>query len=146
MYENYRINDDLLRIIVANTRTPQYIKGDLQAHLAALQVAEAELRRIAGRRRTCPDREAAARTRDGDLLWQPAGPAGSPRPPGREPPGRALGPSGYLPPARERAARAPGHPARHLAAVPAQGRADVRDTGPVAVHGTSFPSTADSPA
>ena len=35
MYENYRVNDDLLRIIVANTRTPQYIKGDLQAHLAA---------------------------------------------------------------------------------------------------------------
>ena len=49
MYENYRINDDLLRIIIANTRTPQYIKGDLQAHLAALQVAEAELRRIAAR-------------------------------------------------------------------------------------------------
>ena len=49
MYENYRINDDLLRIILSNTRTPQYIKGDLQAHLAALRVAEAELQRIAER-------------------------------------------------------------------------------------------------
>lgn len=49
MYENYRVNDDLLRIITNNTRTPQYIKGDLQAHLAALRVAEAELQRIAGR-------------------------------------------------------------------------------------------------
>jgi N-methylhydantoinase B len=49
MYENYRVNDDLLRIIINNTRTPQYIKGDLQAHLAALRVAEAELQRIARR-------------------------------------------------------------------------------------------------
>lgn len=49
MYENYRINDDLLRIIINNTRTPQYVKGDLQAHLAALRVAETELQRIAKR-------------------------------------------------------------------------------------------------
>lgn len=49
MYENYRVNEDLLRIIVNNTRTPQYIKGDLQAHFAALRVAEAELQRIAAR-------------------------------------------------------------------------------------------------
>lgn len=49
MYENYRVNEDLLRIIINNTRTPQYIKGDLQAHFAALRVAEAELQRIAAR-------------------------------------------------------------------------------------------------
>ncbi len=49
MYENYQVNDDLLRIITNNTRTPQYIKGDLQAHLGALRVAEAELQRIAAR-------------------------------------------------------------------------------------------------
>jgi len=49
MYENYQINDDLLRIITNNTRTPQYIKGDLQAHLGALRVAEQELQRIAQR-------------------------------------------------------------------------------------------------
>ncbi|HZO82152.1 MAG TPA: hydantoinase B/oxoprolinase family protein [Candidatus Binataceae bacterium] len=49
MYENYRVNEDLLRIIVNNTRTPQYIKGDLQAHFAALRVAETELQRIAAR-------------------------------------------------------------------------------------------------
>jgi len=49
MYENYQVNDDLLRIITNNTRTPQYIKGDLQAHLGALRVAEQELQRIATR-------------------------------------------------------------------------------------------------
>src|SRR3990170_7381381 len=49
LYENYQINEDLLRIILNNTRTPQYIKGDLQAHLGALRAAEMELQRIATR-------------------------------------------------------------------------------------------------
>ncbi len=49
LYENYQINDDLLRIILSNTRTPQYVKGDLQAHLGALRVAEQELQRAAER-------------------------------------------------------------------------------------------------
>jgi N-methylhydantoinase B len=35
MYENYRVNEDLLRIIVANTRTPQYIKRNCSASPAA---------------------------------------------------------------------------------------------------------------
>jgi N-methylhydantoinase B/oxoprolinase/acetone carboxylase alpha subunit len=30
LYENYRIDEDLLRIILSNTRTPQYVKGDLR--------------------------------------------------------------------------------------------------------------------
>jgi N-methylhydantoinase B len=32
-----------------NTRTPHYIRGDLQAHLGALKSAEAELQRAAER-------------------------------------------------------------------------------------------------
>jgi N-methylhydantoinase B/oxoprolinase/acetone carboxylase alpha subunit len=49
LYENYQINEDYLEIIMNNTRTPQYIRGDLQAHLGALKSAEAELQRAAAR-------------------------------------------------------------------------------------------------
>jgi N-methylhydantoinase B len=49
LYENYQINEDYLEIIMNNTRTPHYIKGDLQAHLGALKSAEAELQRAAER-------------------------------------------------------------------------------------------------
>lgn len=49
LYSNYEINEDFLAIIVNNTRTPHYIKGDLQAHLGALKSAESELIRAAER-------------------------------------------------------------------------------------------------
>ena len=49
LYENYEINRDYLAIIMNNTRTPHYIKGDLQAHLGALKSAEAEMQRAAER-------------------------------------------------------------------------------------------------
>lgn len=49
LYENYEINRDYLAIIMNNTRTPHYIRGDLQAHLGALKSAESELQRAAAR-------------------------------------------------------------------------------------------------
>lgn len=49
LYQNYKINEDLLAIIMNNTRTPFFIKGDLQAHLGALKSAESELQRAATR-------------------------------------------------------------------------------------------------
>jgi N-methylhydantoinase B len=49
LYENYEINRDFLAIIMNNTRTPHYIKGDLQAHLGALRSAETEIQRAAAR-------------------------------------------------------------------------------------------------
>jgi N-methylhydantoinase B/oxoprolinase/acetone carboxylase alpha subunit len=49
LYENYEINEDFLAIIMNNTRTPHYIKGDLQAHLGALKSAESEMQRAAVR-------------------------------------------------------------------------------------------------
>lgn len=49
LYRNYRINEEYLAIIMNNTRTPHYVKGDLQAHIAALQNAEAEIQRLAKR-------------------------------------------------------------------------------------------------
>jgi N-methylhydantoinase B len=49
LYENYKVNEDFLAIIMNNTRTPHFVKGDLQAHLGALKSAEAELQRAASR-------------------------------------------------------------------------------------------------
>jgi N-methylhydantoinase B/oxoprolinase/acetone carboxylase alpha subunit len=49
LFENYTINEDFRRIIMNNTRTPQYVEGDIQAHLGALRAAEAELQRAADR-------------------------------------------------------------------------------------------------
>lgn len=46
LYENYVIRDEILAIIISNTRTPHFVRGDLQAHLGALKAAEAELQRI----------------------------------------------------------------------------------------------------
>lgn len=47
LYENYKINEDLLEILLRNTRTPHYIRGDLQAHMGCLLSAEQELRATA---------------------------------------------------------------------------------------------------
>lgn len=49
LYQNYEVNEDFLAIIMNNTRTPHYIRGDLQAHLGALKSAEGELQRAAER-------------------------------------------------------------------------------------------------
>jgi N-methylhydantoinase B/oxoprolinase/acetone carboxylase alpha subunit len=49
LYENYVVRDEILDIIISNTRTPHFVRGDLQAHFGALKAAEAELQRIAER-------------------------------------------------------------------------------------------------
>ncbi len=49
LYENYVVRDEILDIIISNTRTPHFARGDLQAHFGALKAAEAELQRIATR-------------------------------------------------------------------------------------------------
>ncbi|MEJ5896832.1 hydantoinase B/oxoprolinase family protein [Aquabacterium sp. G14] len=49
IFSEGKINEDLLAIILNNTRTPHFIKGDLQAHLGALRGAEQELQRACDR-------------------------------------------------------------------------------------------------
>ncbi len=49
LYENYVVRDEILDIIISNTRTPHFVRGDLQAHFGALKAAETELQRIATR-------------------------------------------------------------------------------------------------
>ena len=43
------INKDILDLIAANVRTPEYTRGDLRAQLASLNVGERRLRELAGR-------------------------------------------------------------------------------------------------
>lgn len=47
IYADGKPNQDLIDILLHNTRTPHYVKGDLQAHLSALKVAEQELQSAA---------------------------------------------------------------------------------------------------
>ena len=49
MFENYSVNEDLLAIILNNTRTPHFVRGDLQAHFGCLRGAEQELQRACDR-------------------------------------------------------------------------------------------------
>lgn len=49
IFQNGELNEDLVAILTSNSRTPQYIRGDLQAHLGALRGAESELQRAAER-------------------------------------------------------------------------------------------------
>lgn len=49
IYSEYKINQDLLDIILNNTRTPHFIEGDLQAHFGCLQNAEQELQQACAR-------------------------------------------------------------------------------------------------
>lgn len=49
IYEKYTVNQDLLDIILNNTRTPHFVKGDLQAHYGSLIGAEQELIRACER-------------------------------------------------------------------------------------------------
>jgi N-methylhydantoinase B/oxoprolinase/acetone carboxylase alpha subunit len=49
LFEAYEINQDLLALIKNNTRCPEYIEGDVQAHMGALKVAEQEFNRAVDR-------------------------------------------------------------------------------------------------
>lgn len=49
IYEKGVVNRNLLNLILNNTRTPHFVKGDLQAHLGALRAAEQEFCRAATR-------------------------------------------------------------------------------------------------
>jgi N-methylhydantoinase B len=49
LYSNYEPKEEIVDIILNNTRTPHYVKGDMQAHLGALLAAEGELQRAAER-------------------------------------------------------------------------------------------------
>jgi N-methylhydantoinase B/oxoprolinase/acetone carboxylase alpha subunit len=49
IFENYQANEDIVAIITNNTRTPHFVRGDLQAHLGALKSAEEELQRAVQR-------------------------------------------------------------------------------------------------
>jgi len=45
LFNQYKVNEDLLALIKNNTRCPEYIEGDVQAHMGALKVAEQEFLR-----------------------------------------------------------------------------------------------------
>lgn len=47
LYEAGKVREDLLAIIMNNTRTPHYVKGDTQAHVGALKAAQQEMERAA---------------------------------------------------------------------------------------------------
>lgn len=49
IFKEYAMNRDLLEIIKNNTRCPQYIEGDIQAHMGALKSAEKEMIRAVER-------------------------------------------------------------------------------------------------
>ena len=49
IFSEGKINQDVLAIILNNTRTPHFVKGDLQAHLGCLKGAEEELIRACDR-------------------------------------------------------------------------------------------------
>ncbi len=49
IFENGKIRDEILSIIVHNTRTPHFVRGDLQAHMGCLMAAGEELTRAARR-------------------------------------------------------------------------------------------------
>lgn len=49
IYEKGAVNKNLLNLILNNTRTPHFVRGDLQAHVGALRAAEQEFHRAAKR-------------------------------------------------------------------------------------------------
>ena len=49
IFRNGELNEEIVSILASNSRTPQFIRGDLQAHLGALRGAESELQRAAER-------------------------------------------------------------------------------------------------
>ncbi|MCZ6894389.1 MAG: hydantoinase B/oxoprolinase family protein, partial [Gammaproteobacteria bacterium] len=48
-FQNNEIDPTLMKILLANTRTPHFIRGDLQAHVGCLKAAEGELQSAADR-------------------------------------------------------------------------------------------------
>src|SRR5438309_4859187 len=49
LYRRGELQDDVMRMILANVRTPEERRGDLNAQLASLRVGEQRLRELAGR-------------------------------------------------------------------------------------------------
>ncbi len=49
IFNQGEVNQDILDIILNNTRTPHFVKGDLQAHVGCLKAADTELRAAAER-------------------------------------------------------------------------------------------------
>jgi N-methylhydantoinase B/oxoprolinase/acetone carboxylase alpha subunit len=47
--ERGRMREDIVDILVNNTRTPHFVKGDLQAHVGCLRVGEQEMQRAAAK-------------------------------------------------------------------------------------------------
>lgn len=47
LYDAGVVRDDLLAIIMNNTRTPHFVKGDMQAHVGCLKAAQQEMERAA---------------------------------------------------------------------------------------------------
>ena len=48
-FQNNEIDPTLMKILMANTRTPHFIQGDLQAHVGCLKAAEQEMQNAAER-------------------------------------------------------------------------------------------------
>ena len=48
-FQNNEIDPSLMKILMANTRTPHFIQGDLQAHVGCLKAAEQEMQNAAER-------------------------------------------------------------------------------------------------
>ena len=49
IFSQGEVNQDILDIILNNTRTHHFVKGDLQAHVGCLKAADTELRAAAER-------------------------------------------------------------------------------------------------
>jgi N-methylhydantoinase B len=49
IFSEGEVNEDILDIILNNTRTPHFVKGDLQAHIGCLKAADTEIRAAAVR-------------------------------------------------------------------------------------------------
>jgi len=49
VYERGVMREDIVEIMVNNTRTPHFVKGDLQAHVGCLRAAEQEMQRAAAK-------------------------------------------------------------------------------------------------
>ena len=47
IYDKGKLKDEILAILLNNTRTPHFIQGDLQAHVGCLRAAEQEMQRAA---------------------------------------------------------------------------------------------------
>ena len=49
IYERGKPREDIIDILVSNTRTPHFVKGDLQAHVGCLRAGEQEMQRAAAK-------------------------------------------------------------------------------------------------